>query len=152
MRHRIKDYTITGDTDITIKGNVSIEDVRLIVNETQGEVICSSMKKSNVTCVYVEDLDQTHISFDKSICEMQPNDLLTIAIDKGDSLDDIVGENQNATNSRILEEVQKIPDLKNIYSVRFEKNDDGEDTYSMVLPIVAGVVANEDGETVTIKL
>jgi hypothetical protein len=84
MRHRIKDYTITGDTDITIKGNVSVEDVRLIVDETQGEVICSSMKKSNVTCVYVEDLDQTHISFDKSICEMQPNDLLTIEIDKGE--------------------------------------------------------------------
>jgi hypothetical protein len=83
---------------------------------------------------------------------MQPNDLLTIEIDKGDSVDDIVGENKNATNSKILEEVQKIPDLKNIYSVRFEKNDDGEDTYSMVLPIVAGVIANEDGETVTIKL
>ena len=62
------------------------------------------------------------------------------------------GENQEATNSKILEEVQKIPNLKNIYSARFEKNDDGEDTYSMVLPIVAGVIANEDGETVTIKL
>lgn len=108
MRHRIKDYTITGDTDIAIKGNVSVEDVRLIVNETQGEVICSSMKKSNVTCVYVEDLDQTHISFDKSICEMQPNDLLTIEIDKGDSVDDIVGENKNATNTKILEDVGKI--------------------------------------------
>ena len=62
------------------------------------------------------------------------------------------GENPEATNSKILEEVQKIPNLKNIYSARFEKNDDGEDTYSMVLPIVAGVIANEDGETVTIKL
>ena len=62
------------------------------------------------------------------------------------------GENREATNSKILEEVQKIPNLKNIYSARFEKNDDGEDTYSMVLPIVAGVIANEDGETVTIKL
>lgn len=62
------------------------------------------------------------------------------------------GDNQEATNSKILEEVAKIPDLKNIYSARFEKNDDGEDTYSMVLPIVAGVIANEDGETVTIKL
>lgn len=62
------------------------------------------------------------------------------------------GKNQEATNSKILEEVQKIPNLKNIYSARFEKNDDGEDTYSMVLPIVAGVIANEDGETVTIKL
>lgn len=62
------------------------------------------------------------------------------------------GENQEATNSKILEEVAKIPDLSLLYSARFEKNDDGEDTYSMVLPIVAGVIANEDGETVTIKL
>ena len=62
------------------------------------------------------------------------------------------GGNAEATNSKILEEVQKIPNLKNIYSARFEKNDDGEDTYSMVLPIVAGVIVNEDGETVTIKL
>lgn len=62
------------------------------------------------------------------------------------------GSNQEATNTKILEAVQKIPDLKNIYSARFEKNDDGENTYSMVLPIVAGVIANEDGETVTIKL
>ena len=95
---------------------------------------------------------------------MQSGDKLTIEIDKGDSLEDIQlpeidttelakqGENQEATNSKILEEVAKIPDLKNIYSARFEKNDDGEDTYSMVLPIVAGVIANEDGETVTIKL
>lgn len=144
MRHRIKDYTITGDTDIAIKGNVSVEDVRLIIDETQGEVICSSMKKSNVTCVYVEDLDQTHISFDKSICEMQPNDLLTIEIDKGDSVDDIVGENKNATNSKILEEVQKIPDLKNIYSARFEKNDDNINAYTMTLPLVAGI----EGDTI----
>jgi transcriptional regulator of heat shock response len=62
------------------------------------------------------------------------------------------GDDPEATNSKILEEVAKIPDLKNIYSARFEKNDDGEDTYSMVLPIVSGVIANEDGETVTIKL
>jgi hypothetical protein len=45
-----------------------------------------------------------------------------------------------------------IPDLKNIYSARFEKNNDGENTYSMILPLVAGVIANDDGETVTIKL
>lgn len=49
------------------------------------------------------------------------------------------GENQEATNSKILEEVQKIPDLKNIYSARFEQNDDNVNTYTMVLPIVAGI-------------
>jgi hypothetical protein len=54
------------------------------------------------------------------------------------------GENKDATNSKILEEVQKIPNLKNIYSARFEKNDDNINTYTMILPIVAGV----DGDTI----
>jgi hypothetical protein len=54
------------------------------------------------------------------------------------------GENQEATNSKILEEVQKIPNLKNIYSARFEKNDDNINTYTMILPIIAGV----EGDTI----
>jgi hypothetical protein len=54
------------------------------------------------------------------------------------------GENKEATNSAILEEVQKIPNLKNIYSARFEKNDDNINTYTMILPIIAGV----EGDTI----
>lgn len=54
------------------------------------------------------------------------------------------GENAEATNSKILEEVQKIPNLKNIYSARFEKNDDNINTYTMILPIIAGV----EGDTI----
>ena len=54
------------------------------------------------------------------------------------------GENQEATNTKILEEVQKIPNLKNIYSARFEKNDDNINTYTMILPIIAGV----EGDTI----
>lgn len=54
------------------------------------------------------------------------------------------GDNPEATNSKILEEVQKIPNLKNIYSARFEKNDDNINTYTMILPIIAGV----EGDTI----
>jgi hypothetical protein len=54
------------------------------------------------------------------------------------------GDNPDATNSKILEEVQKIPNLKNIYSARFEKNDDNINTYTMILPIIAGV----EGDTI----
>jgi hypothetical protein len=54
------------------------------------------------------------------------------------------GDNTEATNSKILEEVQKIPNLKNIYSARFEKNDDNINTYTMILPIIAGV----EGDTI----
>lgn len=49
------------------------------------------------------------------------------------------GENTEATNTAILAEIKAINDLKNIYSVRFEQNQDGDNTYTMVLPLVAGI-------------
>lgn len=52
------------------------------------------------------------------------------------------GENKDATNTAILEAVSNIVDTKNLYSVRFESNDDGPNTYTMVLPVVAGVVGD----------
>lgn len=52
------------------------------------------------------------------------------------------GENEYATNSAILKAVSAIVDTKNLYSVRFESNDDGPNTYTMVLPVVAGVVGD----------
>ena len=134
------------------------------------------MNKSNVACNYVEDMDVTFITFDNSICELQPTDQLTIEIDKGEDLSSVEskveeesaaiqskidnidlssvakqGKNQEATNSKILEEVGKIPDLKNIYSARFEQNSDGDNTWTMVMPVVSGVIMNED-DTVTIQM
>ncbi len=52
------------------------------------------------------------------------------------------GENADATNTAILKAVSDIVDTKNLYSVRFESNDDGPNTYTMVLPVVAGVVGD----------
>lgn len=52
------------------------------------------------------------------------------------------GKNTEATNTAILEAVSNIVDTKNLYSVRFESNDDGPNTYTMVLPVVAGVVGD----------
>ena len=49
------------------------------------------------------------------------------------------GENTGATNTAIL---KAINDLKNTYSVRFEQNQDGDNTYTMVLPLVAGIVGD----------
>ena len=90
MRYRIKNYTISGNNDFTIQGRVDIEDLRLIINETQKKVICSSMNKSNVVCQYTEDTDSTIISFDASLCELTPTDQLTIEVDKGDTIQDMV--------------------------------------------------------------
>lgn len=106
------------------------------------------MQKNNV---HVEGA--TIIVF-PDVCIMQSGDKLTIEIDKGDSLEDIQlpkidttelakqGNNKDATNTAILAAVSNIVDTKNLYSVRFESNDDGPNTYTMVLPVVAGVVGD----------
>lgn len=57
------------------------------------------------------------------------------------------GENPEATNSKILEEVGKIPNIARLYTAYAVKNDDGENTYSIVLPVSADII----NET-TIKL
>lgn len=137
MRYRVTDYTIAGQT-ITLPSEITIEDIRLIVNETQKIVICSSMQKSNV------HVEGATIEVPLSICTLQSDDQLTIEIDKGDSVTTIKGDDPEATNTEILKEIRKIPDLKNIYSVRFEKNDDNINTYTMVLPLVAGI----EGDTI----
>lgn len=61
------------------------------------------------------------------------------------------GENPEATNSKILEEVGKIPNIARLYTAYAVKNDDGENTYSIVLPVSSDAIDNGD-ETVTLKL
>ena len=76
MRYRVTEYTIEGQT-IVLPEQITIEDLRLIVNETQKKVICSSMQKDNV---YVQS---DNIIVSSSICTLQSSDQLTIEIDKG---------------------------------------------------------------------
>lgn len=40
---------------------------------------------------------------------------------------------------------------KKLYSARFEQNSDGDNTWTMVMPVVSGVIMNED-DTVTIQM
>ncbi len=107
MRYRLNEYTIVGDT-IELYTDVTIEDIRLIVNETQGVVICSSMQKSNITNITTRDTGFSTITIPTSVCELAEGDKLTIEIDKGDSIDTIKGDNQEATNSKILEEIRDV--------------------------------------------
>lgn len=101
MRHRLNKYTIVGNT-IELYTDVTIEDIRLIVNETQGVVICSSMQKNNIDSVTTRDTGFSTLTIPTSVCELVEGDKLTIEIDKGDSIDTIKGDNQEATNSAIL--------------------------------------------------
>ena len=81
MRYRVTDYTIGRQTIVLPISEVTIEDIRLVVNETQKKVICSSMKKGDV---YVNQTSgQSIIAVPAYICEMQQSDQLTIEIDKG---------------------------------------------------------------------
>ena len=47
------------------------------------------------------------------------------------------GDNTEATNTAIYELLNS--QVRKAYSVRFEKNDDNTNTYTMVLPLVAGI-------------
>lgn len=170
MEYRIKDYQIDGNS-IVLPRATSIEDIRLIYNETQKVLICSTAKKDNLRGLGVIIVNQfnntTTINVPTSICVLQPNDQLTIKCDYGDDLSSVEskveevgnkidnidlsavakqGENQEATNSAIYDAVKAIPELKNMYSAHFEPNEDGEDTYTMVLPLSAVV----DGNTLII--
>lgn len=85
MRHRVKEYDIIAPYAIDIAGNVRIEDIRLIVNETQGVVICSSMQKGNIVAIGTGS-ESTTLSINPSVCTLNTDDILTIEIDKGDTL------------------------------------------------------------------
>ena len=61
------------------------------------------------------------------------------------------GENQEATNTAIYNAVKSIPDLSLLYAARAEKNNDGENTYSIILPVSAKVTYDDNG-VATIQL
>lgn len=66
-------------------------------------------------------------------------------------IDDLQGENQEATNTAIYNAVKSLPDLSLLYAARAEKNDDGVNTYSIVLPVTAKVTYDDNG-VATIQL
>ena len=80
MRNRITDYTFTaGERSITLTkfDAVTVPDLRLIVNETQKYIICSSMQKDLVTC------SGNGITFVDTLPALQAGDQLTIEVDTG---------------------------------------------------------------------
>jgi hypothetical protein len=61
------------------------------------------------------------------------------------------GENPEATMSKVYDAVKSIPDMSLLYAARAEKNDDGENTYTIVLPVTAKAVLDDNG-VATIQL
>jgi surface protein len=89
MRNLITKYTfIPGSRTITLpdfanlaESNPSgVENIRLIVNETQKVVVCSSMQKDNVSVV------GNTITYTDSLAPLNYGDQLTIEVDMGDGI------------------------------------------------------------------
>ena len=73
----------TGVTDLTI------EDIRLIVNETQKKVLCSSMQKDLITSV-----TNGVVTYVSTLPALAQGDKITFEIDQGTGLDDIQHETE----------------------------------------------------------
>ena len=107
MEYRIKDYSISGNS-ITLPRKTGIEDIRLIYNETQKILICSTAKKDNLSAIDAFVVNQligtTTINVPTSICVLMPTDNLTIKCDYGDDLSSVeskVEEESVAIQSKI---------------------------------------------------
>ena len=78
MRNLTTNYTFTAGTrSITVSETFTVENIRLIVNETQKVVICSSMQKDNVS------VTGNVITYSSSLPALQAGDKLTIELDNG---------------------------------------------------------------------
>lgn len=71
---------------------ITVENVRVIINETQKKVLASSMKKANISnVVYSSSDNRVAITLDDSTPSITLGDKLTIKIDMGDDLRDMAG-------------------------------------------------------------
>jgi hypothetical protein len=142
MRRRVNCTIDATNNTIIVAEPITIDDIRLIVDEAQMKVICSSMQKSNVDVT--TDINATVVVVPTSICTLAADDHITFEIDTAD--------NAHADHLLILETYEGlVENLKEreklLYSAHFEDNTDGDNTYTMVLPVIAGV--NATTETVT---
>lgn len=71
---------------------ITVENVRVIINETQKKVLASSMKKANIsTVVYNATERKVTITLDDSTPNITAGDNLTIKIDMGDDIRETAG-------------------------------------------------------------
>jgi hypothetical protein len=113
MEYRIKDYTIKGQR-ILLPRQTSIEDLRLIFNETQKKLICSTATKDNVSLAQVEG--GTLVEVPTSVCSLNSTDLLTIKCDYGDNLDEVKEAVENIDLSAFAKESTLLAESQTIQS------------------------------------
>jgi hypothetical protein len=103
MEYRIKYYTIKGQR-ILLPRQTSIEDLRLIFNETQKKLICSTATKDNVSLAQGEG--GTLVEVPTSVCSLNSTDLLTIKCDYGDNLEEVKEAVENIDLTSIESKVE----------------------------------------------
>ena len=80
--------------------------MRLIYNETQKKLICSTAAKDNVTLVQGED--GTLVEVPTSVCSLNSTDLLTIKCDYGDNLEEVKDAVENIDLSSVEGKVDEV--------------------------------------------
>lgn len=80
MRTRITEYEILDNRRVQIDPSITVEDVRLIINETKKIVIASSMQKDNIS------INNGIVEYTENLPISEVGDIFTIEIDKGDTI------------------------------------------------------------------
>ncbi len=81
MRHLITNYTFEADGRTIVLPDfpdITLQNIRLIVNETQKKVLCSSMQKDNIVSVASGE-----ITYADTLPALSDGDYLTIEVDMG---------------------------------------------------------------------
>lgn len=103
MEYRIKDYTIRAQM-ILLPRPTTIEDLRLIFNETQKKLICSTANKDLVTLRQQDG--STVVVVPSSVCTLNETDQLTIKCDYGDNLEEVKEAVENIDLTSIESKVE----------------------------------------------
>jgi len=83
MRTRINNITFTPGTRSITTGitDLTIDDIRLFINESQMKVICSSMQKDNI-----DSISSGVVTYKDTFPVLAEGDHITFEIDKGDDV------------------------------------------------------------------
>ena len=136
MRTRINNITFTPGTRSITTGitDLTIDDVRLFINESQMKVICSSMQKSNI-----DSIVSGVVTYKDTFPVLVSGDHITFEIDLGDN------GAKEATSQEILSDIGDLDDI--IEAINGDSIDniinEYMDEYAIELSNIVGVINNE---------
>lgn len=102
MRTRINNITFTPGTRSITTGitDLTIDDIRLFINESQMKVICSSMQKGNI-----DSISSGVVTYKDTFPVLAEGDHITFEIDKGDN------GAKEATAQEILSDIGELNEI-----------------------------------------